>query len=139
MELQVKCKSERDLTDFMNYLLPRVKQMLLSSIDEEKIRIRDDKVNELLGTTPKRRISSLSVVKTAIVDLEWKQKSSKLYIIDFSKTHKLYGSTETLSKLVRLIEYGAKGLPPLNFFRDRYKVIDREIPELFESWKEITE
>lgn len=139
MKLIMLNPQKLNLSNFCQWLLPRIQKELLDQIDPVKCAKRDATINDLniiqyVGT--ERKVSTETMLKQAILNLKWKKLPDWTYELAIDKRPVLYGSTTTIDTIARLIEYGTEEITPLPIFRKVFKSFEDDLQgwyNLFEA------
>lgn len=137
MQVFIENSFDDDLTDFCDLLIKRIKVIVLSRINGQKLSVRDVVINnpayKLIDFTRERReIESISLYQQYLYNLRIRVKGNT-YIIESDPNIKIFGSNTTVDSIIRAIEYGKLGLPAYPLIRTVYDEIAEDIPTYYQE------
>lgn len=138
MQLTIMNKDLLELDGFCEWLVEFLKDVFRQSLDPLKLKARDEKVNLAINKILPQTLTAEVAIKLAINNIEWKKQSKGKYQIFINQKAMIYGTSNTIYEVAKYIEFGGKGLMPLNFFRPLFSAVGKDINDYYSTYLDIT-
>lgn len=133
MNLEIKNIENLDLDEFCEYLIERMQEYIVTSIDERQLERFDEYLNntDTIRFTGGRKgyISAKEILINSTYNLITKKVDNE-YNIEIDKNKYIYNTNAKFIDIVKLINYGNLSLAP-------YPIYDRMMNEFAENIQEL--
>lgn len=136
MKLTILNKDKLELDGFCEWFVEILKDALRDSLDADKLKARDAKLNNALSKTMPQTLTTEVAIKLAINNLTWKKISANKYQISIDDRARIYGTNNTVLEVAKYIEYGGKGLMPLFLFRPLFRDVSNDLDRFYSIYLE---
>lgn len=137
MELNID--SDKDITNFCLWLIPKIKEYFVNSIDDRKLEKYNIYLNAnkivLFDYSEKRLISARSILIGAIYNLHLKHNLNH-YVIEINPNSTIPSTSAKFTDIVKLINFGNMSLQGYQIVSDTMNYFANNINNYYNSYLE---